>query len=133
MSASSRPKYSRNPAARAAFLAKREDIQKRLEKGEFMRDIFEELELPGSYTQFTRYVSSYLPQARPGATLEAKSPRARSPPAAGNGSEPDRPPDAADQPQEAPRPEDGSPRTASRRTADRPNYDPANIKRHENY
>lgn len=126
MSAPKRPKYSRNPAARAAFIAKRQVIQDRLAQGEFMRDIFEELQLPGSYTQFTRYVATYLPEARPGAGPQVSATRARSPPAAAPAAAPAPSPEASSEPP-------ASPRTAARQNADRPKYDPSKINRHENY
>lgn len=131
MKAPSRPKFSRNPAARAAFLAKRQEIERRLQQGEFMRDIFEELRLAGSYTQFTRYVAKYLPDARPRIAAEDEGPRTR-PPLEG----------AAPAAPAAPISSDGSsvpaaagegPLQAKRPSSERPKYDPTKIRRSELY
>ena len=125
MSAAPRPKFSRNPAARAAFIAKREDIKTRLEKGEFMREIFEQLELAGSYTQFTRNVARYLPEARPGVVTTASAKRESAAPATAAAPDEPRP---TDQPSGEP-----GPRSAARPGPDRPKYDPSKINRNENY
>lgn len=61
------PKRTRNAAARAAFFSRRDEIEAALKGGRFLREIYDEQQMPGSYAQFCRYVQRYLPSARPGA------------------------------------------------------------------
>lgn len=110
------PKYSRNPAARLAFHANRNAIADALANGQFMQVVFDELKLPGSYAQFTRYVAKHLPDVRP--TTGAAPLR----------------PESTPSPAPSPSlPETSTPATASegpkrpRPKATRPVYDPSKI------
>ena len=116
------PKFTRNPAARTAFLANKVAIAAALENGGFMRTIFEEMRLPGSYTQFTRYVAQYLPDARPTQAARPSPPAASeaTPNLPGTGDGPAEPQAAAPV-----APSDG-PLRARPETA-RPVYDPNKI------
>lgn len=49
------PTKTRNPTARAVFAAHKTRIGEMLTNDRLMKEIFDELEFPGSYTQFTRY------------------------------------------------------------------------------
>lgn len=112
------PKFTRNPAARTAFLANKVAIAAALENGGFMRTIFEEMRLPGSYTQFTRYVAQYLPASRP---TQAAKPQAPAIPEQAPATE------GAPSGAETPAAPAGGPLRA-RPKPERPVYDPSKIK-----
>lgn len=76
------PRRTRNPAARAAFFARKAEIEAQLQAGKFMLTIYEELEFPGSYAQFTRYIARYLRAARPDHDVTVDSRPTPRPPAA---------------------------------------------------
>jgi hypothetical protein len=51
---------SRNSAARLAFFAQRDHIKACLDRGEFMSEVYAQLDYPGSYAQFARYVRRHI-------------------------------------------------------------------------
>lgn len=115
-----KPRRTRNPAARAAFFARKDEIAAALQGGAYLREVCERVGFPGSYSQFARYCARYLAEARPNgetapppasevATVKA-APKGQ-PPASPEGHEPRRAPPKRE----------------------RPIYDPANIDKSKLY
>ena len=108
------PRRGRNPAARAVFAKHKAQIVARIEEGVMMKEIYRDLEFPGSYQQFHRYCQKAL-----GREKERGAPPA-----------PTSLPSAAPRPSSASIPADmtsAGPRRPVKRTSQAPAWDPANI------
>lgn len=115
---------ARNPAARLAFFARKDEIAKALEGGAYMNAVFDELNLPGSYSQFVRYVRGHvMPLETPSVSPVEPPPLPSGPPAASGALAADATP---------PGPNSSGPLRA-RAKPERPIYDPSKIKPEDLY